>query len=189
MFGRYMAVWLRGFLFLGGWGAGLWLYAAEAPVELVLATRHVPERGSLPAGALVKGKERDSFIVPAGWRMGLEHQSGVVLLQSAEYAGQMEIRRLPLPEKGVNFDALRDEVSSPETRREVSENYAWVGSPNRSQVFDSFETVGNNLKLRRRICFMVREDHVLVIALRAQAERFAACLRAYEIVLASLRQE
>jgi hypothetical protein len=121
--------------------------------------------------------------------MGLENKSGAVFLQSAEYAGLIEIRRLPLPEKGVNFNALRDQVSQPESRREVEDNYAWVGSPCHSQVFDSFEVAGNNLKMRRRICFMVREDHVLVVTLTAQEEGFASCLRAYEIILASLRQE
>lgn len=180
--------WLMGKALFGVIAATGLLPAAEPPLELVTMTREVPERGKLQAAAMVQGRERNSFIVPAGWRMGLETKSSSVLLQSSEYAGMIEIRRLPLPEKGPDWKTLREQISDADKQMEVEENYAWVGSPSRAQVFDTFETVGN-FRLHRRICFMLREDHVLVISLMAREQGFAACLRAYEIVLASLRQE
>ncbi|WCJ59341.1 hypothetical protein NXS98_16715 [Fontisphaera persica] len=185
---RNTHAWGRGAL-AGVMLSGLVVFAAEPPVQLVSVTREVPERGSLKAAAMVQGKERSSFIVPAGWRLGLEDKSGAVLLQSAEYAGLIEIRRLPLPEREVNFKEVRDQIARAEERREVVEDYAWVGAPCRSHVFDTFEMVGNSVKMQRRICLMVREDHLLVITLTAREQGFTSCLRAFEIVLASLREE
>lgn len=167
----------------------LTLSAADPPVELVAATREVPERGKLQAATMVQGEERSSFIVPAGWRMGLETKSGAVLLQSAEYAGLIEIRRLPISEKVVSPKDLHKQLSESASQVARQDEYAWVGTPCRSQVYDTFETLSNNLKLRRRVCFMYRTDHVLVVTLTTREDRFETCLRAYEIVLASLRQE
>ncbi|MCX8156418.1 MAG: hypothetical protein N3J91_08240 [Verrucomicrobiae bacterium] len=173
---------------LSGIAAVSLLSAAEPSLELVSVTRDVPERGKLPAATMVQGKERNSFIVPAGWRLGLETKSGAVLLQSSEYAGMIEIRRMPLPENGADWKTLREQISEPAKPQEVREDYAWVGTPNRAQVFDTSETMGS-FKLHRRVCFMLREDHVLVISLLAREQGFVSCLRAFEIVLASLRQE
>lgn len=87
-------------LFLVGMTVCFAVVAAEEPVELASSSREVPERGRLQAATMIRGKERSSFIVPAGWRTGLETQSGTILLQSAESQGLIEIRRMPLPEGG-----------------------------------------------------------------------------------------
>ena len=162
------------------------LTAAEPPMELVSVRREVPERGAIAAATMLQGKARHSFIVPAGWRVGVEDGQEAVLLQSAEYRGVIEIKRKPLSEGKVDLQGLRDEVARRENLHEM--NYAWMGVPCRAYVFDVVETVGK-FKQRSRICFMLRNDHLLVITLRAGEEQFASCVRAYEIILASLRQE
>lgn len=189
MLGRRIIALVRSGLFLVGMTVGFAVVAAEEPVELASSSREVPERGRLQAATMIQGKERSSFIVPAGWRMGLETQSGAILLQSAESQGLIEIRRIPLPEGGADLARMRDQILGADTFRERQGEYEWMGGACRSYIFDTKETTTNNLRLQKRICLMLRENHVLLVSLTVREQAFSSCLRAYEIVLASLRQE
>lgn len=84
---------------------------------------------------------------------------------------------------------MREQILGGDSFCEKQGEYEWMGGACRSYIFDVKETTVNNLRLQKRFCLMLRENHVLLVSLTAREQAFASCLRAYEIVLASLRQE
>jgi hypothetical protein len=163
--------------------------SAAEPLRLKPATRHIPERGTVAGAVIEAGADRESFILPAGWRMGLAKKENKVVLQSEDYSATMEIRTALRPEGEVNIEGFRDQVLARSERCLIKREYVWPGTQRQTFLFEATDANDTQLPLRKRVMFVVKERQVIEVCLTAHAERFDACQKAFEVVAASLRGE
>lgn len=163
--------------------------SAAEPIRLKTATRLIPERGPVAGAVIEAGKHKDSFILPVGWRVGLASQENKVVLQSDDYSATMEIRCNPRPEGELTVDGFRDQVLAQSERCQIKREYLWPGLQFQTFLFEATDANAEQLPLRKRVLFLVKDKQIIEIRLTAQADRFESCQKAFEVVVASLRDE
>jgi hypothetical protein len=152
--------------------------ADNTTLQVRSVSRNIPERGQVEAMQVTVGKERASFIMPTGWRIGSD-QSGVVI-QAGDFSATVTLR--------VNSETKPAPASTPQNTR-VNQEFTCPTGLGQASVVDAQVAADQDLRLQTRTICIAQAGQVLQFDLKAKPADFAKHQRTLEMMVASLRKE
>lgn len=154
--------------------------------------RQIPERGTVSGMLFQTGSSKFSFIVPPGWRSGMNQAEKRILLQPADFGASADLRVLSnegTASTTLDKDQLREQVKARVLNGTITgEAERTVGS-RKIVSYELTQTSQDDLRLKTKVLFVSFENTTLEVCITAQPGKYSVYQKAIENLVASLKVE
>lgn len=158
--------------------------SARAADSFTTVTRQIPERGEVKSAQFKAGKQSNSFILPAGWRIGAAN--GGLALQPKDFGATVEI----VVTKGtVSADEVQAKVLAKAPRTKIAKEYTMPTRLGAATVVEAEHATDDNLRIQSRIIMVSQGNQTVQFTFTASPEKFRQHQKAFETLVASYRAE